>query len=64
MTAVLTVTCDRCGQTVETDRHRVRVASGSLRQRRPEIDLCLGCAAWLLDALDGTPALGGRLPTR
>jgi len=53
MSAVLTVTCDRCRRPVETDRHLIRFDSGSARDRRPEIDLCRGCAGWLLAALDG-----------
>ncbi len=52
MTAVLTVTCDRCRRPVETDRHLIRFDSGSARDRRPQIDLCRGCAGWLLATLD------------
>jgi hypothetical protein len=59
MTAVLTVTCDRCDQVIDRDRHRLLAESGSLRQRRPEgIDLCPACFARLEAWLDDRP--GGR----
>jgi hypothetical protein len=46
MTAVLTVTCDRCDQVIDQDRHLLLVTSGSLRQRRTEgVDLCPTCFA-------------------
>ena len=54
MTATLTVTCDKCKRTIEADRHLVRVESGPLRCRRPEIDLCSDCAAGFLEWL-GVP---------
>jgi hypothetical protein len=52
MTAVLTVTCDVCRKPVESDRHLIRVESGSLRGRRPEADFCPGCFSAFLGWLD------------
>lgn len=63
MTATLNVTCDKCGRTIEADRHLVRVDSGSLRGRRPEVDLCTGCAAVFLDWLGQADDASGAAPT-
>jgi len=46
-----TVTCDHCGECVETGRTVLRVETGPARDRLPEVDLCRGCfelfVAWL-----------------
>jgi hypothetical protein len=51
MTAVLTVTCDHCGERIEADRTVLRVETGPARDRLPTVDLCPGClerfTAWL-----------------
>jgi hypothetical protein len=48
----LTVHCDRCGERVLTDRTLLRVESGPLRSRRPEVDLCPQCVeTWFAAAL-------------
>ena len=52
MASMLIVECDCCKAKVVTDRHRIQVASGSLRDRRPEIDFCASCFASWLEALD------------
>jgi hypothetical protein len=52
MSTTLHVVCDRCRQPVVEDRHVIRFDSGSLRERKPDIDTCLACAAALLEWLD------------
>ena len=47
-----TIWCDLCRQPIEADRHLLRVESGSLRDRRPEIDLCRACLAAMLAWLE------------
>lgn len=73
MTATLTVTCDYCGETITSDRHLLRVASGSLSVRVPEIDLCEPCfsafLSWLGEARtwvdpDASGGPGAADPTR
>ncbi len=56
MTAVLTVTCDRCGERIEADRTLLTVVSGPLLPRRETLDLCPGCADRLLSWLAGEDA--------
>jgi hypothetical protein len=46
-----TVHGDRCGSTIEADRHLFLVEPGSLRNRRPEFDCCPLCVSALLDWL-------------
>ena len=49
------ITCDVCNDPIKADRHLLRAESGSLRDRRPEIDLCPACFAGLLDRLGRGP---------
>ena len=49
MTALLSSTCDRCQASIDSDRHLIRIESGSLRQRRPEPDLRMDCFRLFLD---------------
>jgi hypothetical protein len=52
MTAVLTVTCDRCGSTITTDRTLLCAESGPGRHRLPDgLDLCPACFDRLLTSL-------------
>jgi hypothetical protein len=44
MSAVLTVTCDRCGERIEAGRTVLRVETGPARDRLPVVDLCPECS--------------------
>jgi hypothetical protein len=43
MTMVLMVSCDRCGEPIDSGRTLLWVETGPLRSRRDTIDLCLTC---------------------
>ena len=52
MASMLIVECDNCKAKVVSDRHSIRIESGSLRNRRPEIDFCASCFSRWLEAID------------
>jgi hypothetical protein len=67
MAAVLTVTCDRCHETITAERTRLDVACGPFRDRLPKgLDLCPTCfealiSSWLAAgqaAPNAAPAAG------
>jgi hypothetical protein len=47
VTAILTVTCDRCTEVVSADRTLLLVETGPMRPRRESIDLCPSCVEGL-----------------
>jgi hypothetical protein len=51
VTATLTVTCDRCGTEILTDRTVFDVRCGPLRARRESLDLCTDCLPVFLEWL-------------
>jgi hypothetical protein len=55
MTTTL-VHCDRCGSTIEADRHLFRVESGGLQVRGAEFACCPSCVSTLLARLPIAPA--------
>lgn len=63
MSSTITVSCDKCGDTILENRIQYEVRVGPLRQRRPQVDLCAACArmldAWLAVPPEAPPQQDG-----
>ena len=51
--------CDKCGTLIVEGRSLLIAKAGPIRGRKPEIDLCLGCAEDFMEFLGPEP---GRKP--